>query len=61
MNAAMIAGFGAVELNVKPNRADVWVDGRYVGEARDLLRRPPRPHPAREFARVFDPLATAAR
>ena len=36
MNAAMIAGFGAVELNVKPNRADVWVDGRYVGEARDL-------------------------
>ena len=36
MNAAMMAGFGAVELNVKPNRADVWVDGRYVGEARDL-------------------------
>ena len=36
MNTAMIAGFGAVELNVKPNRADVWVDGRYVGEARDL-------------------------
>ncbi len=36
MNAAMIAGFGAVELNVKPNRADVWVDGRYVGEARDV-------------------------
>ena len=36
MNTAMIAGFGAVELNVKPNRADVWVDGRYMGEARDL-------------------------
>jgi len=36
MNAAMIAGFGAVELNVKPNRADVWADGKYVGEARDL-------------------------
>jgi hypothetical protein len=36
MNAAMMAGFGAVELNVKPNRADVWVDGKYVGEARDL-------------------------
>lgn len=36
MNAAMMAGFGAVDLNVKPNRADVWVDGRYVGEARDL-------------------------
>jgi hypothetical protein len=36
MSAAMVAGYGAVELNVKPNRADVWVDGRYVGEARDL-------------------------
>jgi PEGA domain len=36
MNAAMIAGLGALELNVKPNRADVWVDGRYMGEARDL-------------------------
>jgi hypothetical protein len=36
MGAAMMAGFGAVDLNVKPNRADVWVDGKYVGEARDL-------------------------
>ena len=36
MNYAMMSGMGAVELNVKPNRADVWVDGRYVGEARDL-------------------------
>jgi hypothetical protein len=36
MNYAMMAGFGAVELNVKPNRADVWVDGKYIGEARDL-------------------------
>ena len=36
MGAAMMAGLGAVELNVKPNRADVWVDGKYVGEARDL-------------------------
>ena len=36
MGAAMIAGFGAIELNAKPNRADVWVDGKYVGEARDL-------------------------
>jgi hypothetical protein len=36
MNAAMIAGYGGIDLNVKPNRADVWVDGRYVGEARDL-------------------------
>jgi hypothetical protein len=36
MNVAMMAGWGAVEMDVKPNRADVWVDGRYVGEARDL-------------------------
>ena len=36
MGAAMVAGMGAVELNVKPNRADVWVDGKYVAEARDL-------------------------
>jgi hypothetical protein len=36
MNYAMMSGMGAVELNVKPNRADVWVDGRYVAEARDL-------------------------
>jgi hypothetical protein len=36
MNVAMMAGLGAVELNVKPNRADVWVDGKYVAEARDL-------------------------
>jgi hypothetical protein len=36
MGSAMIAGFGAIELNAKPNRADVWVDGKYVGEARDL-------------------------
>jgi hypothetical protein len=36
MGAAMLAGMGAVELNVKPNRADVWVDGKYMGEARDL-------------------------
>ena len=36
MGVAMMAGFGAVALNAKPNRADVWVDGKYVGEARDL-------------------------
>lgn len=36
MNAAMIAGFGALKLNVKPDHADVWVDGKYVSEARDL-------------------------
>jgi hypothetical protein len=36
MSYAMMAGFGAVELKAKPDRADVWVDGKYVGEARDL-------------------------
>jgi hypothetical protein len=36
MNVAMMNGYGAVDLEVKPNRAEVWVDGRYVGEARDL-------------------------
>ncbi len=36
LNAAAIAGVGAVEMDVKPNRAEVWVDGKYVAEARDL-------------------------
>ena len=36
MNYAMIAGYGAIDLNVKPNQAEVWADGKYVGEARDL-------------------------
>jgi hypothetical protein len=36
MGAAMLAGFGAIDLDVKPGRAEVWVDGRYVAEARDL-------------------------
>jgi PEGA domain len=33
---AMMSGFGAVDLNVKPNQAEVWVDGNAVGEARDF-------------------------
>jgi hypothetical protein len=36
MGVAMMSGFGGVDLDVKPGRADVWVDGKYVGEARDL-------------------------
>lgn len=36
MNYAMMAGFGAIDMNVKPNHAEVWVDGKYAGEARDL-------------------------
>jgi hypothetical protein len=35
-NIAMLVGWGAVDLNVKPNRAEVWVDGKFVAEARDL-------------------------
>jgi hypothetical protein len=33
---AMMSGMGALDLHVKPNRAGVWVDGKYVAEARDL-------------------------
>jgi len=36
MNVAVLAGLGAVELDVKPGRAEVWADGKYVAEARDL-------------------------
>jgi len=36
LGAAMVAGFGAIDLDVKPNRAEVWADGKYVAEARDL-------------------------
>jgi hypothetical protein len=36
MGAAMVAGYGAIDMNVKPGAAEVWVDGKYVAEARDL-------------------------
>ena len=36
LGQAMIAGFGAVDLNVRPSQAEVWVDGKYVAKARDL-------------------------
>ncbi len=36
MTVAMMTGWGALDLNVKPNRADVWVDGEYRGEARNF-------------------------
>jgi hypothetical protein len=32
MGAALIAGFGAVNMNVKPGEAEVWIDGQKVGE-----------------------------
>ena len=33
---AMMSGLGALDVNVKPNQAEVWVDGKYVADARDL-------------------------
>jgi len=36
LNAAMVAGYGGVEFNAKPGQAEVWVDGKFVAEARDL-------------------------
>jgi hypothetical protein len=36
MSAAFVAGYGAIDMNVKPGEAEVWVDGRFVAEAKDL-------------------------
>lgn len=36
MGMAAAAGIGAVDLDVKPGAAEVWVDGRFVAEAGDL-------------------------
>lgn len=36
LNAASIAGVGAVDLNVKPGEAEVWVDGKFIDEAKEL-------------------------
>jgi hypothetical protein len=36
LSQALIEGYGAVDMDVRPGRAEVWVDGRYVAEARDL-------------------------
>ena len=36
LGMALMAGFGAIDMNVKPNQAEVWVDGKYMAEARDL-------------------------
>ncbi len=36
MGYALMSGMGAFDVNAKPNRAEVWVDGRYVADARDL-------------------------
>ena len=36
MNVAMMTGYGGVDLDVKPGQAEVWVDGKFVAEAKDL-------------------------
>ncbi len=36
MAVAAMTGWGALDLNVKPNQAEVWVDGKYMGEAREF-------------------------
>ena len=36
LNVAFIAGAGGIDVQAKPGQADVWVDGKYVAEARDL-------------------------
>ncbi len=33
---ARMMGWGAIDLSVKPGKAEVWVDGRYLGTARDF-------------------------
>lgn len=33
---AMINGYGAIDMHVKPKQAEVWVDGKFVAEARNL-------------------------
>ncbi len=36
LNVAMMAGYGGVEMNVKPGQAEVWVDGKFIAEAKNL-------------------------
>jgi hypothetical protein len=37
---AMMSGMGGLDVDAKPNRAEVWVDGKYVSDARDLDGNP---------------------
>lgn len=39
-NVATIAGLGGINVNVKPAEAEVWVDGKYVGDAKNLGGHP---------------------
>jgi hypothetical protein len=36
MSAAFASGYGAIDLNAKPGDSEVWVDGKYFAEAKDL-------------------------
>ena len=36
LNVAMMAGYGAVDMDVKPGQAEVWVDGKFIAEAKEL-------------------------
>jgi hypothetical protein len=40
LTIAKMTGWGAIDLKVKPNSAEVWVDGKYQAEARDLDGNP---------------------
>ena len=33
---ARLMGLGAIDLRVKPGKAEVWIDGKYAGTARDF-------------------------
>jgi PEGA domain len=37
---ARVKGWGALDLHVKPGKAEVWVDGRFAGRASELDGRP---------------------
>ena len=37
---ARLMGWGAIDVHVKPSKAEVWVDGNYVGTARELDGHP---------------------
>jgi hypothetical protein len=36
LNVAMMSGYGGVDMDVKPNQAEVWVDGKFIAEAKEL-------------------------
>ena len=40
LTQARLMGWGAIDLNVKPGKAEVWVNGQYLGTARDFDGHP---------------------